>query len=561
MFAMKLINRLLFFLAACPPPDFPEGGRYEPEKAEYEVGLTINYACNGRLPMFVEDVWIGQHKVVTCQSSGEWSEGTPFGTPVVTCQSSGEWSEGTPFCDTPTKLRDPIVSSNALGSTVLDGDSMTCFQTRSNTNEMLRFSLDGEADVYATILCWKEGFCGINNHKKNAVKTEFITVQVSSDTASSISLCLIEAYVKDDKWCEHPPENSVPNGQLEVSRNTAVLHCKPGFEEKDGREVYATCENKKWSYLSLQCVEAKPQKDHKILACPPPNFPEGGRYEPEKAEYEVGLTINYTCNGRLPMFVEDVWIGQHKVVTCQSSGKWSEGTPFCDTPTKLRNPIVSSDALGSTVLDGDSMTCFQTRNDTDEFLRFSLDGEADVYATMLCWKKGFCGLNNHKKNAVKTEFITVQISSDTASSISLCLIEAYVKDDKWCDHPPENSVPNGQLEVSRNKAVLHCNEGFRVKEGRRVYATCKNNKWSYLSLQCVETLCNPVVGNVNPSEGEWESDDKTSEYSVGTKRTLKCKPGYHSEGEPITMTCLENGTWTRTSATCKSEKILLNTFI
>ncbi|GBN41838.1 hypothetical protein AVEN_206150-1, partial [Araneus ventricosus] len=56
---------------------------------------------------------------------------------------------------------------------------------------------------------------------------------------------------------------------------------------------------------------------------------------------------------------------------------------------------------------------------------------------------------------------------------------------KWCEHPPENSVPNGQLEVGRSQAVLHCKEGFREKDDRRIYATCNYNKWSYASLQCV----------------------------------------------------------------------------
>ncbi|GBN15435.1 hypothetical protein AVEN_161864-1 [Araneus ventricosus] len=69
-----------------------------------------------------------------------------------------------------------------------------------------------------------------------------------------------------------------------------------------------------------------------------------------------------------------------------------------------------------------------------------------------------------------------------------------------------------------------------------------------------KTLCDPVVVSVNLSEGEWESDGKTTEYSIGTKRTLKCKRGYHSEGMPLTVACLENGSWTRTSATCKSER-------
>ncbi|GBN81004.1 hypothetical protein AVEN_175087-1 [Araneus ventricosus] len=70
-----------------------------------------------------------------------------------------------------------------------------------------------------------------------------------------------------------------------------------------------------WMLLIPQLFCAK-------TTCPPPNFPEGGRYEPKKAEYEVGQTITYHCNGELPMFGE-------KRTTCQSSGKWSGGTPFC----------------------------------------------------------------------------------------------------------------------------------------------------------------------------------------------------------------------------------------
>ncbi|GBN89208.1 hypothetical protein AVEN_264627-1, partial [Araneus ventricosus] len=152
---------------------------------------------------------------------------------------------------------------------------------------------------------------------------------------------------------------------------------------------------------------------------------------------------------------------------------------------------------------------------------------------------------------VKTEYVSVKVSPDDSSSIELCAIEFFVKDDEWCEHPPENSIPNAQLEVSRNKGVLHCNEGFREKDGREDYATCENNTWSYQSLQCVETFCNSDVGNVRTLEGVWNSDSKSSKYSVGMKRTLKCKPGYNREGHPLTVTCDKNGTWTRTTATCK----------
>ncbi|GBM32752.1 hypothetical protein AVEN_83724-1 [Araneus ventricosus] len=163
-----------------------------------------------------------------------------------------------------------------------------------------------------------------------------------------------------------------------------------------------------------------------------------------------------------------------------------------------------------------------------------------------------CTYRSYQRNDEKTKYFTVLVSPDKKSTIFMCEISVFAKDDDWCGHPPENSVPNGQLEVGRSKAVLHCNDGFKEKDGRRVYATCRNNKWSYVSLECVETSCGLAVGNLSSSEGEWKSDGKTIDF-FGTTRTLKCEPGYHSEGEPITVTCLENRTWTRTSATCKED--------
>ncbi|GBM18577.1 hypothetical protein AVEN_47961-1 [Araneus ventricosus] len=187
--------------------------------------------------------------------------------------------------DIPAKLKNPITSSKALESTVLDGDSETCSPTRNDTEEFLQFSLDREAVVYATIMCWEGStktikisgsvwqstyyadspMCGVDTYRKTDVKTGNITVQVSSESASSMQLCVVEVFTKDDKWCGHPPLISVPNGQLEVGRNKATLHCNEGFKERNGREVYATCENNKWSYQNLTCGDGKPETDIKIL--------------------------------------------------------------------------------------------------------------------------------------------------------------------------------------------------------------------------------------------------------------------------------------------------------
>ncbi|CAL1285348.1 unnamed protein product [Larinioides sclopetarius] len=514
---------LQFFCAAtnCPPPDFPERGYYEIQKAEYEAGMEINYFCNGWPMYYKNTAWVPTKKVVTCQSSGNWSEPTPF-------------------CDISTKLKSliPSFEADSRELIVIDGHLHTCIGPQKNRKEILRFSLDGELVPYAVLICFTEGRgmfnirlsptwsftydtdiaknkCAFITTEKYQSKTASISVEISSKKNSSISLCEVTVFAKDDKWCEEPPENSVPNGQLEVSHSKAVLHCKKGFKEKDGREEYATCENNTWSYLNLECVEHKPNKEHWKSACPPPDFPETGNYEPKKAEYDVGMEINYTCLGKFSMFVDNAAFGQPKTVTCQSSGKWSDVTPLCDTLAKLKlknlTTSINPDVKDSTLIDGNINSCFPIPNGTFKFLHFSLERKLIVYSTLICFRpgrgtikvnitetlhdtydidQGFknvgCVFSSFMKNEKKTDHVTVQVLPDMASSTLLCEILVYAKKYKWCDEPPENSIPNGQLEVSRRSAVLHCNEGFKEKDDKEVYATCKNNTWSYMNLQCVE---------------------------------------------------------------------------
>ncbi|GBN65980.1 hypothetical protein AVEN_84376-1, partial [Araneus ventricosus] len=117
----------------------------------------------------------------------------------------------------------------------------------------------------------------------------------------------------------------------------------------------------------------------------------------------------------------------------------------------------------------------------------------------------------------------------------------------------DSDVNSSEFSVG-TKRTLKCKPGYH-HEGEPITVTClESGTWTSTSATCKETLCDLVVGNVSLTEGEWDSDGNTTEYSVGTKRTLKCKPGYHSEGTPLTVTCLESGTWTRTSATCKKNK-------
>ncbi|GBM50296.1 hypothetical protein AVEN_219066-1 [Araneus ventricosus] len=324
-------------------------------------------------------------------------------------------------------------------------------------------------------------------------------------------------------YYDPPLVNSDDDSNLDVndrdkpdSRKATCIFFDEKFSEGTREEVWVKCVMCQM-LAHLDCAGAETASFVCDFSCPPPDFPERGRYNPEYAEYEVGLTIFYSCSAGLLIYFDEkyaIFYGQ-KPVTCQSNGKWSGGTPFCDIPAKLRNLISSSkaDSKKSLVVDGKRSTCFRIRNVTEEFLRFSLDREANPFAIQMFYAEGRSILNitfppfkgflvreahigknedffSFKNYPYKTENMNIQVFPAPDSSLSLCEIELYVKDDEWCYQPPQNFIPNGQLEVSRSKAVLHCKLGFKEKDGRKVYATCENNTWSYLSLQCIGFIAN-----------------------------------------------------------------------
>lgn len=64
-----------------------------------------------------------------------------------------------------------------------------------------------------------------------------------------------------------------------------------------------------------------------------------------------------------------------------------------------------------------------------------------------------------------------------------------------------------------------------------------------------EILCNPK-SSASLSGGEWIFPESTKKLSSGTTSQLRCNNGYKKTGNPDTVVCQKNGTWSQTNATC-----------
>ncbi|GIY40912.1 sushi domain-containing protein [Caerostris darwini] len=117
--------------------------------------------------------------------------------------------------------------------------------------------------------------------------------------------------------------------------------------------------------------------------CQPPDYPEGGSYTPVKKKYLLGDKIVYSCKDKLARLGNETSI-------CQTTGKWSGPTPFCDSPTRVRNPTASSDPNRevSNTVDGSPNSCYHSDKGTGHSLKVYLDPPAAVNLIRIYLKKG-----------------------------------------------------------------------------------------------------------------------------------------------------------------------------
>ncbi|XP_054718405.1 uncharacterized protein LOC129227817 [Uloborus diversus] len=313
-------------------------------------------------------------------------------------------------------------------------------------------------------------------------------------------------------------------------------------------------------------------------ACRYPDVPIGGFYTPKQNTYQPGDYIKYECKEGFALN------GPEKRI-CTSEG-WSAIPPFCDIPTKVKNPEAFRDTKNHVhyVTDGNTTTCYNSPNTTQNWIHVYLQNPAVVDSVRLFLQKGTARLqvvligNNNKKvecslfeRTIETnQWVVVKCSKDQsimADSVSIlskppgdinsptilciCEIQVYTKDDYWCENPPSFLISNGYFEFNRQKAELHCSAGYKNEAAR---FGCEKNVWKGGKVLCKEILCSSEVGNRTISRGEWTVSGSVSKFSFGTRRQLKCDSEFQIEGSPDVVTCQKNGTWTYSNARCEKKK-------
>ncbi|GIY77728.1 c4b-binding protein [Caerostris extrusa] len=167
--------------------------------------------------------------------------------------------------------------------------------------------------------------------------------------------------------------------------------------------------------------------------CQPPDYPEG-EVTRRKKKYLPGDKIVYSCKDKLTRLGKETSI-------CQTTGKWSGSTPFCDSPTRVRNPTASSDPNRevSNTVDGSPNTCYHSSNISGQSLKVYFDPPAAVNLIRIYLKKG---------NAF---FKVSTVQSRHPKCTPCSTFERELEDDQWVtvDYPRITSSNSGKHSYTR----------------------------------------------------------------------------------------------------------------
>ncbi|XP_062509242.1 receptor-type tyrosine-protein phosphatase F-like isoform X2 [Corticium candelabrum] len=426
----------------CPnlePPD--NGGVSDFVNTSALVNATSTYTCN-------EGYKLVGNKMVTCQSNGNWSGGTPeckvvdcgappnvtsggsvdatsttysktakytcdvghrlTGNETITCQSDGNWSGGAPEC----KVVDCGAPSNVTSGGSVDATSTTYSKTAKYT-------------------------CDVG-HRLNGNET--ITCQSDGNWSDGAPECKVVD-------CGAPP-SVTSGGSVDATSTTysktAKYTCDVGHR-LNGNETITCQSDGNWSDGAPEC---------KVVDCgAPPSVTSGGSVDATSTTYSK--TAKYTC---------DVGhrLNGNETITCQSDGNWSDGAPECKVVDCGAPPSVTSGG--------------------------SVDATSTTYSKTA---KYTCDVG-HRLNGSET--ITCQSDGNWSSGAPECKVVD-------CGAPP-NVTSGGSVDATsttyNESAKYVCKVGHRLTGNETI--TCQSDgNWSDGAPECELQSCpdvNDVTGRV-----------------------------------------------------------------
>ncbi|XP_076821299.1 CUB and sushi domain-containing protein 3-like [Clavelina lepadiformis] len=299
---------------------------------------------------------------------------------------------------------------------------------------------------------------------------------------------------------ECAPPGLFRNGEIEGTLaygRSLTYSCDPGFE-LTGSRIRICRSDRKWSGLEPQCRE-KVCLHHEVSFA---------THTPAKRIWRPGDSITYECN-------DDYILIGNSTLNCQDTTEWSSDAPTCQANFCLQHDV--------------------------QFATYSPK-------TNTKWRSG--------------DSISYQCNDGyrlIGSSRLDCL-----DNNTWSSDPPiceENLCPHLQVEFAThtpnrvtwspsNSVRYQCNDGYRMV-GNAILVCLQSRKWSAKPPVCKEILCQvplpPPFASIST---------KGRRVSRGSRVTFTCNDGYTingAEDDSLTMTCLQDGSWSRNVPECTSK--------
>ncbi|KAK3085692.1 hypothetical protein FSP39_007308 [Pinctada imbricata] len=287
------------------------------------------------------------------------------------------------------------------------------------------------------------------------------------------------------------PSPSIINGDFDPGNNrvgtTRSASCLTDYEFED-EQLSTTTTCRADGIWSQDPLICRLQK------CPQPTVPSNAVILP--GNITIGSFRSIEC---LTGYAK---VGGEDNIECKTGKVWSSWTgqcSLCSEPSAISNAVVSSGAL--TVGTQRTYSCIQNYFDNGQSPDITCKNDATWSATSFACSLGEC-------------------PEPTA--------------------PTNANVLSGNNEIGSSRTIS-CQTGYAMT-GSQTTITCQSSQvWTSWSGSCITCSGPSSISGATVSSGT---------LTVGSTRTYSCNSGYADNGQPATITCQSDATWSSTSFAC-----------